>query len=64
MSPFPSALTPGRRQKQPENNLSIYKKADIIDKKRNQLIIKDLEALEKAAKYTQTLSNASAVKAE
>ena len=37
--------------------LQHWKKEGIIDKKRNQLIIKDLEALEKAAKYTQTLSN-------
>lgn len=38
--------------------LQHWKKEDIIDKKRNQLIIKDLEALEKEAKYTQTLPNA------
>ncbi len=38
--------------------LQLWKKADIIDKKRNQLIIKDLEALEKAAYDTQTLPNA------
>ena len=37
--------------------LQLWKKADIIDKKRNLLIIKDLEALEKEAKYTQTLPN-------
>lgn len=37
--------------------LQHWKKADIIDKKRSQLIIKDLEALEKEAKYTQTLPN-------
>ena len=38
--------------------LQHWKKEDIIDKKRNQLIIKDLEALEKEAKYTQNLANA------
>lgn len=38
--------------------LQHWKKEDIIDKKRNQLIIKDLEALEKEAKYTQSLPNA------
>lgn len=38
--------------------LQHWKKEDIIDKKRNQLIINDLEALEKEAKYTQTLPNA------
>jgi CRP/FNR family cyclic AMP-dependent transcriptional regulator len=38
--------------------LQHWKKEDIIDKKRNLLIIKDLEALEKAAKYTQDLTNA------
>ena len=38
--------------------LQHWKKEDIIDKKRNQLIIKDLEALEKEAKYTQDLANA------
>ena len=37
--------------------LQHWKKEDIIDKNRNQLIIKDLEALEKEAKYTQTLPN-------
>jgi CRP-like cAMP-binding protein len=37
--------------------LQHWKKEGIIDKKRNQLIIKDLEALEKEAKYTQTLQN-------
>lgn len=42
--------------------LQHWKKAGIIDKKRNQLIIKDLEALEKAAKYTQTLANTPLVK--
>jgi CRP/FNR family cyclic AMP-dependent transcriptional regulator len=35
--------------------LQHWKQAGILDKKRNQLIIKDLEALEKAAKYTQDL---------
>jgi CRP/FNR family cyclic AMP-dependent transcriptional regulator len=34
------------------------KNTDILDKKRNQLIIKDLEALEREAKYTQKLPNA------
>ncbi|MEH6384102.1 MAG: Crp/Fnr family transcriptional regulator [Colwellia sp.] len=38
--------------------LQHWKKAGMLDKKRNQLIIKDLEALEKEAKYTETLSNA------
>ncbi|PKH88564.1 Crp/Fnr family transcriptional regulator [Colwellia sp. Bg11-28] len=38
--------------------LQHWKKEDVIDKKRNQLIIKDLEALEKEAKYTQNLANA------
>lgn len=42
--------------------LQHWKKEDIIDKKRNQLIIKDLEALEKAAKYTEILPNAPMVK--
>lgn len=42
--------------------LQLWKKQDIIDKKRNQLIIKDLEALEKAAKYTHTLASAPLVK--
>jgi CRP-like cAMP-binding protein len=42
--------------------LQLWKKQDIIDKKRNQLVIKDLEALEKEAKYTQTLANAPSVK--
>lgn len=37
--------------------LQLWKKQDILDKKRNQLIIKDLEALEKEAKYTQALPN-------
>jgi len=38
--------------------LQHWKKENIIDKKRNQLIIKDLEALEKEAKYTHDLVNA------
>ena len=38
--------------------LQLWKKDGTKDKKRNQLIIKDLEALEKEAKYTQTLPNA------
>jgi len=38
--------------------LQQWKKAGTIDKKRNQLIIKDLEALEKEAKYTEDLTNA------
>ena len=38
--------------------LQHWKKEGIIDKKRNQLIINDLEALEKEAKYTQALPNA------
>ncbi|MFT6270045.1 MAG: CRP-like cAMP-binding protein [Alphaproteobacteria bacterium] len=38
--------------------LQHWKKEGTIDKKRNQLIIIDLEALEKEAKYTQILSNA------
>lgn len=42
--------------------LQLWKKQDIIDKKRNQLIIKDLEALEKAAKYTHTLAKTPLVK--
>ncbi len=41
--------------------LQRWKKDGILDKKRNQLIIKDLEALEKEAKYTQTLANAPLV---
>ena len=41
--------------------LQLWKKEDILDKKRNQLTIKDLEALEKEAKYTQTLPNAPLV---
>ncbi|AWB57078.1 MULTISPECIES: Crp/Fnr family transcriptional regulator [unclassified Colwellia] len=44
--------------------LQHWKKQDIIDKKRNQLIIKDLEALEKAAKYTDSLTNAPLRKPE
>jgi CRP-like cAMP-binding protein len=39
--------------------LQHWKKEGTIDKKRNQLIIKDLETLEKEAKYTQTLPNAA-----
>jgi CRP-like cAMP-binding protein len=42
--------------------LQRWKKDGILDKKRNQLIIKDLEALEKEAKYTQSLANAPLVK--
>jgi len=42
--------------------LQHWKKAGTIDKKRNQLIIKDLEALEKAAKYSQDLTNAPSIK--
>lgn len=42
--------------------LQHWKKTGIIDKKRNQLIIKDLEALEAAAKYTENLANAPLVK--
>ena len=38
--------------------LQHWKKQGTIDKKRNQLIINDLEALEKEAKYTHTLANA------
>jgi CRP/FNR family cyclic AMP-dependent transcriptional regulator len=38
--------------------LQLWKKEGTIDKKRNQLIIKDLEALEKEAQYTQVLPNA------
>jgi len=38
--------------------LQLWKKAGTLDKKRNQLIVKDLEALEKAAKFTETLPNA------
>lgn len=41
--------------------LQLWKKADIIDKKRNQLIVKDLEALEKEAHNTQALATASLV---
>ena len=37
--------------------LQLWKKEDTLDKKRNQLIIKDLEALEKEAKFTQALPN-------
>lgn len=38
--------------------LQHWKKEGTIDKKRKQLIVKDLEALEKEAKYTQSLPNA------
>jgi CRP/FNR family cyclic AMP-dependent transcriptional regulator len=38
--------------------LQVWKKEGTIDKKRNQLIIKDLEALEKEAQYTHVLPNA------
>ena len=38
--------------------LQHWKKEGTIDKKRKQLIVKDLEALEKEAKYTQILPNA------
>jgi CRP-like cAMP-binding protein len=37
--------------------LQFWKKDGVIDKKRNQLIIKDLEALEQEAQYTQVLPN-------
>lgn len=37
--------------------LQLWKKADTLDKKRNQLIIKDLEALKDEAKFTETLPN-------
>lgn len=37
--------------------LQQWKKDGTLDKKRNQLLIKDLDALEKEAKYPQTLSN-------
>jgi CRP/FNR family transcriptional regulator, cyclic AMP receptor protein len=37
--------------------LQLWKQAGTIDKKRNHLIIKDLEALEKEAKITQNLAN-------
>jgi hypothetical protein len=37
--------------------LQLWKKQGTLDKKRNQLIIKDLEALAKEAKYTQSLAN-------
>jgi hypothetical protein len=39
--------------------LQHWKKEGIIDKKRNQLNINDFEALEKEAKYTQTLPNSA-----
>lgn len=38
--------------------LQHWKSEGTLDKKRNQLIIKDLEALEKEAKYIETLPNA------
>ena len=38
--------------------LQLWKKAGTLDKKRNQLIVKDLEALEAAAKFTENLPNA------
>jgi CRP-like cAMP-binding protein len=41
--------------------LQLWKTDGTIEKKRNQLIIKDLEALEKEAKYTQSLANAPVV---
>ncbi|GAA5131271.1 Crp/Fnr family transcriptional regulator [Thalassotalea piscium] len=37
--------------------LQLWKKEGTIDKKRNQLMIKDLEALEQEANFTQTLPN-------
>jgi len=37
--------------------LQLWKNKGTLDKKRNQLIIKDLEALEKEAQYTQKLPN-------
>ena len=39
--------------------LQQWKKQGVVDKKRNQMIIKDLEALEKEAKYTHSLPNVS-----
>lgn len=39
--------------------LQDLKNKGIIDKKRNQLIIKDLEALEKEAQYTHNLANSN-----
>jgi len=42
--------------------LQHWKTKGILTKKRNQLIINDLEALEKEAQYTQSLSNASTLK--
>jgi CRP-like cAMP-binding protein len=42
--------------------LQLWKKDGTIDKKRNQLIIKDFAALQQEAKYPQDLSNASVVK--
>lgn len=41
--------------------LQLWKKEGTLDKKRNQLIVKDLEALEEAAKFTETLPNASLI---
>ncbi|WP_077284875.1 Crp/Fnr family transcriptional regulator [Cognaticolwellia aestuarii] len=38
--------------------LQLWKKAGTLDKKRNQLIVKDLEALEAEAKFTEKLPNA------
>jgi len=38
--------------------LQLWKKAGTLDKKRNQLIVKDLEALEAEAKLTEKLPNA------
>ncbi|XQW83902.1 Crp/Fnr family transcriptional regulator [Thalassotalea piscium] len=43
--------------------LQLWKKEGTIDKKRNKLIVNDLEALEKEAKYMQTLPNASSLNA-
>lgn len=44
--------------------LQLLKKKGTLDKKRNQLIIKDLEALEKEAQYTQILPNAPLTNSE
>ena len=41
--------------------LQLWKKDGTIEKKRNQLIIKDLEALEQEAKYPQSLPTAPLV---
>ena len=38
--------------------LQLWKKDGTIDKKRNQLIIKDLDVLEQEAKYPQNIPNA------